>query len=119
MIYVNEDYENYKYLVSIADNYIVLTNQKSAGYESGYDYEEIDIIYQYFYPSSCTIQSSKNVRSYTEYQKIDISTDFFDRADCSFILLSVFFILMLAIKVINMVTEFVERGGIIWEKNYY
>lgn len=109
MIYVNEGYKNYKYLVSASDNYIILTDQKKAG--GNKEYETINIIYQYINPP-ITIESTKQVWNEINYTKIETSSNLFDRADTSNILTCVFFIILLTFYIINRVTEFVERGGI-------
>lgn len=50
--------------------------------------------------------------SSTSYDKVEVTNDFWERADSANILTCAFFIVLLATKVINYVTEFVERGGI-------
>lgn len=109
MIYVNEGYEDYNYLVQANDNYYILTNQRSAG--GGNQYETIDVIYQYINPPQ-TIEGTRQVWSNITYDRIETTSDFWERPDSANILTCVFFIVLLAVKVINYVTEFVERGGI-------
>lgn len=113
LIYVDENYDNYKYLVEVSNNYIVLTNQRTAGYENSYDYEEIDIIYQFFEPSTMIIEDTKNVRGYTEYTEIENRTsEFWERPDISNISIVVALIVVLTLFIINSITKFVIRGGL-------
>lgn len=111
MLYVNEGYENYKYIVSVSDNYIILTDRKNvtADWTNPVD---IPIIYQYFIPSNCTIETTRTVSSNQSYSTVDISTDYWDRADCSLISTCIFFLILLFIVICNSITEFVEKGGI-------
>ena len=113
MVYIDENYDNYKYLVEASDNYLVLTNQRTAGYTDSYEYEEIDIIYQYLNPSTMVIEDTRNVRGYTEYKQVnDITSEFWERPDISNISIVVALIVILVCFIINGVTKFCLRGGL-------
>ena len=110
-MFVNEDYANYKYLVSVSDNYVVLTNRHSVNA----DWQRpvtIDIIYQYFDPSYITIESERNITSQIVYSEVDISSDFWDRPDCPKLIVAIFCVSILLIKIVNSITEFVQKGGL-------
>lgn len=111
-MFVKEGYENYKYLVSVSDNYIVLTNQSNAG--GGDRYETIDIIYQYIKPSELVIEGEKQVWSATTYKKIETSSNYWDRADVCDIHSTAMSITILALFVINIVTKLVCKGGLVF-----
>lgn len=111
MIYVPEDYGNYKYLVDHSDNYVVLSNSRSVSGTYN-EPDSADVIIQYFKPSTYTITSSINFYNSREFETVDVSSDFYDRADCPSIMntiyLSIFFILF----ILNGLTKFVKKGGI-------
>lgn len=112
MLFVNEGYEDYTYIVESSDNYVVLTNQRSV--DGSWDNREsIDVIYQYLTPSFLTIEDTREYSSSVSFNQIETTNDLYYRADCPSILVAGLALTILVCKVINMVTEFVEKGGII------
>lgn len=112
MVYVDENYNNYKYLVRASDNYIILTNQRNAGYTDNYNAEEIDVIYQYISPSTMVIESTETIRGYTEFTEVENRTsEFWERGDISNISTVVAIITILTCFVINGVTKIFIKGG--------
>lgn len=110
MLFVNEGYEDFEYVVSVSDNYVCLTDQPSASNET------IDVIYQYNIPSHLVIEDTRTYGQYqslVSFDRVETSTDFYDRGDCSLILIAGLCVTVLVCKVINMVTEFVSKDGII------
>lgn len=115
-MYVNEDYLNYKYLVSVSDNYIILSNQHSVNAD-WQNPETYDVIYQYFYPSHYNIETTRTATSSYVFPEIELTSNYWDRPDCCFITTLIFYIVLLLILIVNSITEFVEKGGIIkWIK---
>lgn len=110
-MFVNEDYLNYKYLVSVSDNYVVLTNRSSISAD-WQNPKEYNVIYQYFNPSYLTLEATRTTSQSLSFNQIDVSNSFWDRADCHFILLSVFILVLLIMFVVNQVTEFITKGGL-------
>lgn len=112
MLFVNEGYENYDNVVEFSDNYVCLakTSSVSADWQNP---TTIDVIYQYFYPSTLTIESERTFSSSQEFDYIEVTTNTWERADCPSIITAGLLLTVLVCKVINMVTEFVEKGGII------
>lgn len=111
MIFVNEQYSDFNYLVSTHDNYVVLTNVRSA-YGTWQDPQYIDVIYQYFYPSIYTIETTQSITSEKTFDKIDTTSNIENRADFNFILSSYFIILFFVIFLLNAFTRFARKGGI-------
>ena len=112
MLYVKDGYEDYQYIVSQSDNYIILTNQATAGGEDRY--ETIDIIYQYLKPSELVIEGEKQVWNYTEYQKIETTQNYWERADIHDIHITAMSIVILTLSIVNIVTKLVCRGGLVY-----
>ena len=71
-MFVNSDYLDYKYLVSVSDNYVVLTDQHTVN-GSWQDPEQIDIIYQFFEPSTLTIESTRSFSSQNTFDQISVT----------------------------------------------
>lgn len=111
-MFVNEEYKNYKYLVSASDNYVILTNRRvvNADWNNPVTY---DVVYQYFDPSYINIEATRTTSSSITFPEVEISQDFWDRPDCSELCTAIFIIVLLLITVINSITEFVQRGGLI------
>ena len=111
-MFVNEEYQDYKYLVSASDNYVILSNKHNivADWQNPVEYK---VVYQYFDPSYINIEASRVATSSVVFPEIDVSNDFWDRPDCSELCTAIFIIVLLLITVINSVTEFVQRGGLI------
>lgn len=114
-MFVNSDYLDYKYLVSASDNYVVLSNQHSAN-GTWQDPDEIDVIYQYFYPSTLTIESTRSVSNYSYYEQVNVTDDYWERADCPIITCAGFMNLAFILFIINATTRLVRKGGILFGK---
>ena len=109
-MFVNEDYSNYKYLVSVSDNYVVLTNRHSVSAD-WQNPQNINVIYQYFKPSFVTIESTRTVNSSVVYEQVDISDSFYSRADCIDIIFAQFLVIFFVAFIFNGLTRFVKKGG--------
>lgn len=110
-MFINEDFDNFEYVVDYSDNYVVLSNRSRVN--GSFDNPQtIPVIVQYLYPSTLVIEDTRTFRTSTEFNSIDSSSGFFNRPDCPFILLASFFIVLLTCVVINQVTEFICKGGI-------
>ena len=115
-MFVNSDYNNYKYLVSASDNYVVLSNESSINGDWN-NPDSVSIIYQYFYPSTQVIRStmtSYNTQTFTNVQS-QISNDFYDRPDASNFIFTGGLFLFFALFVISLVTTLVHKGGILFD----
>lgn len=110
-MFVNEEYKNYKYLVSASDNYVILTNRRSinADWQNPVEYP---VIYQYFDPSYINIEATRTTSSSVVFPEVEVSQDFWDRPDCSELAVVITICVILLMFVINSITEFVQRGGI-------
>lgn len=110
-MFVNEDYNNYKYIVDVSDNYITLSKQSSVN-GSWQTPVEYDVIYQYINPSTLVIEDTKTTTSYLEFEKADISNDFWDRADSPTLFGCSVLVIFCACYILNVLTRIVKRGGI-------
>lgn len=111
-MYIDENYDNYKYLVQASDNFVVLTNQSSVS--GSWDRPDtIDIIYQYFEPSFLVVESEKTYTNTQTFTRInDIESGFFARPDCLDIIKVQFLVIFFVIFVLNALTRFVRKGGV-------
>ena len=110
-IYVNEGYENYKYLIDVSDNYVVLTNRRTV--TANYDNPKtIPVIIQYFYPSTNLIEETRTYSRSYEFDEVQISQNFFDRADSLFIINTQIYIFFLLLFFLNAFTKLVRKGGV-------
>ena len=112
MIYVNDNYKNYKYLVEVSDNYVCLSDTRivSADWQNPLT---IDVIYQYLTPSTYVIEGTKTYTSEKSFDIIETSQEFWDRADASNIFYSGLVITFFAVFIINQLTRIVKRGGLL------
>ena len=110
-MFINESYKNYKYVVSVADNYVVLakTSSVNADWQNP---KTIDVIYQYLNPSFLVIEDTRVFSSSQTFERVDSSQSFFSRADCNSIILSQFLIIFFTIFVLNGLTRFIKKGGV-------
>lgn len=110
-MFINEEYQEYKYLVSVSDNYVILTNRRTinADWNNPVVYP---VVYQYFDPSYINLEATRTATSTTTFPEVEVSSEFWDRPDCSELMTAIFIIVLLIMFVINSVTEFVQRGGI-------
>lgn len=111
MIYVPEDYDNYRYLVSFGDNYVVLTNRRSVS-ASYTEPVSISTFTQFLYPSTYSFSGSTSITSNRTFTEIDVGSSFYDRADCPLIFLCIFVALFFSIFILNGLTRFVRKGGL-------
>ena len=111
MIYVPEDYANYKYLVSYSDNFVVLTNTHSVNADWN-NPRTINTIVQYFNPSICTLESSATITSQRTFEQVEISDDFYARADCNQVINSQFLFILFWVFLVNAMSRFFKKGGI-------
>lgn len=111
MMFVNEGYQNFKYLVGVSDNYIILTD---VSYVDG-DWQNpdtIDIIYQYLEPSFLTIESTRTYSNSASFNLVDVSDSFFARKDCLSIIQVQVILIFMILFFINGLTRFVRKGGV-------
>lgn len=117
MFFLNEDYNNYKYLVSVSDNYICLSNESSINGDWN-NADSVSVIYQYFNPSTQVVKStltSYSTQSFTNVQN-QISNDFYYRADASNLIFTGALFIFFALFVISLVTSLFFKGGILFDK---
>lgn len=110
-MYVPEDYENYKYLVSANDNFVVLTNTRNV-VASWDNPKSVNVVYQYFIPSIYTISDTVTFSNNKEFTEIETSTSFYDRADCPQLITCSLLLIFFLLFIFNGVTKFARRGGI-------
>lgn len=110
-MFINQNYKNYKYVVGISDNYLILARQSSvnASYNNPVT---IDVVYQYLKPSFLTVESTRTFTTVTNFSQIESSQSFFARADSMDIIKCQFLIIFFVIFVLNGITRFVKKGGI-------
>lgn len=113
-MYVNEEYLNYKYVVGVSDNYVVLSNRSSVN-ASWDNPQTLNVIYQYLKPSTLSIEGERTFNSSQTFEQIDVSNSDFERADYIDIFNAcMLFIGIIVFFVINSVTKLVHRGGAIY-----
>lgn len=115
MFYVPTEYSNYKYLVQVSDNYIVLSNDNmiNGTWDSP---DEINVIYQYLTPSITTIKgtySSTSTRRFTNISS-QISDNIYVRADFPQLFMCNIAIVLIILVIFNGITRIVKRGGAIF-----
>lgn len=110
-MFVNEDYLDYKYVVSCSDNYIILSNERfiNGDYTSP---DTVDVIYQYLSPSFLTIPDTYTSYSSRSFPKIEVDSNYWSRADSLWIFPVGFMILILIVMIINGFTRIIRPGGI-------
>lgn len=110
-MYVNEGYENYKYLVEASDNYIILSNVSYA--DGSWDAPDtVDVIYQYIKPSILTIESKIRYTTTKEFVKIEQTDNYWNRGDACEITIAGFIMLFFIMFIINGLTRLVRKGGV-------
>ena len=108
-MFVNENYDNYKYLVDVSDNYVILTNQSSV-YGEWQHPETYDVIYQYFNPSTLVIEETRTTTSSQNFDRIDVTSDFWSRPDSHQIFSTGMIITFFAIFILNLLTRLIRKG---------
>lgn len=112
-MFVNEDYLNFKYVVSVSDNYIVLTNQRSVSAD-WQNPQSIDVIYQYLKPSFLVIEGERTFNNSQTFEQISVTDNDFYRADyCDILTSAMLFISVVVFTVINSISRLVHKGGLI------
>lgn len=113
MIYLESNYNNYKYLVDCSDNYIVLSTRSRVVVPSG-DSVDIPVIYKYFQPSFITLESNYNIYESTNFSDVShlFSDSIYDRPDFPQIFICGFIIFVIFAFVLNNLTKLVHKGGI-------
>lgn len=113
MLYVDENYSNYKYLVSASDNYIILTNEPYAlgSWDSP---DTINIIYQYLKPGYLVIEDRKTYTSNVDFRNIsnNISHNWKDRADYTTIICGALIVALITTLIFKGVSKLFVRGGV-------
>lgn len=109
-MFVNSDYLDYKYIVEISDNYIILTNQRRTT-GTWQEPEEIDVIYQYIKPSILTIEDTITTTSSRTLTEIEVTDEYWNRADACEIGNTTIIIFFTILFFINMITRLFKKGG--------
>lgn len=115
MIYCPTDYLNYKYLVEVSDNYIVLSRDS---FVNG-DYmnpDSIDVVYVFNTPSFSTIESSISFTSYRSFTNIssDLTDNYYYCSDFPITLFVSLFLCFLFAIIINGFTRIVRPHGVLF-----
>lgn len=110
-MFVNNNYSNYKYVVGISDNYLILSKQSSVNADWN-NPKTIDVIYQYLNPSFLTVEATRTFTSVTNFSEIETSQSFFARNDCLDIIKVQFLVIFFMIFILNALTRFVRKGGV-------
>lgn len=110
-MYLNENYKNYKYVVGISDNYLILSKRSSV-IASWDNPQTIDVIYQYLNPSFLTVEATRQFTTTTYFSEVDTSQNFFARADSLDLIKVQMIIIFFVIFVLNGLTRFVKKGGV-------
>lgn len=112
-MFVNADYTNYKYVISVSDNYVVLTNRSSVN-GSWDNPQTLSVIYQYLKPSFLVIEGERSFSTSQTFEQIDISDNDFERADyCDFFNSSMLFLAVIVFTILNSISRLVKKGGVI------
>lgn len=111
-MYLQKEFEDYKYIVDYSDNYVVLYNRS---YVNG-DYQSPSIIkclVKYNNDSSLYFYDNRTFYTYKTFEKINgTSSDIIDAPEF-FNAVVLCFIFMCVLRTIgNVVTSVVKRGGI-------
>lgn len=110
MIYVNSDYENYDNLVSVSDNYVVLTNRSSVSAD-WQNPKSIDIIYQFFDSPFNVIESERTFTSSQVFPKIDTTNNIMFSSQYPNFVICVLLVVMFILYIINPITKIIKKGG--------
>lgn len=112
-MFVNSQFQNYKYLVEPHDNFVILSTSKGIYGESG-DLDSVPVYIQYFKPSHYGFESTYH--SYDTFTFTDVSDsfsdDFLDRADSPFYFIVSFILCLFIVFIFNNLTKLFKKGGI-------
>lgn len=110
-MFVNEIYKDFKYVVGISDNYLILAKQGQVNADWN-NPKTIDVVYQYLNPSFLSIPATRTFSSNTIFSEIDTSQSFYSRADCLGLIVVQFFVIFFVVFLFNAMTRFVRKGGV-------
>lgn len=110
-MFVNENYSQYKYVVGISDNYLILSKQSSVSADWN-NPTTIDVVYQYLNPSFLTVEATRTFTTTTTFSEIDASNSFFARADSLDLIKVQVILIFMILFFINGLTRFVRKGGV-------
>lgn len=111
MIYTQSQYKNYKYLVEVSDNYVVLTDSHYANGD-WQNPDTIDIIYQFINEPLTVIEAERDITTTRTFQQVDISHNFFDSPKYPQYSTNIIIVVMFILYIINPITKMVKKGGI-------
>lgn len=111
MMFVNEDYSNYKYVVGLSDNYLVLSKQSNVN-ASVLNPVTIDVVYQYLNPSFLTVEATRTFTSSTIFSEVETSQSFFARSDSLDLIKVQVILIFMILFFLNGLTRFVRKGGV-------
>lgn len=111
MLYVKEEYKQYKYLVGISDNYIILTNQKSVN-GTWQEPEEINVIYQYINNPNLVIEDLREISTSRTYQQVETSQNIMESTIWLDLTRTIIILAFAIIYLVNIPTKIVKKGGI-------
>lgn len=111
MMFVNEEYSNYKYVVGISDNYLILAKQREVN-ASWDNPKTIDVVYQYLNPSFLSVPATRTFSSATSFSEIETSQSFFARSDSLDLIKVQVILIFMILFFLNGLTKFVHKGGV-------
>lgn len=111
MMFVNEEYSNYKYVVGISDNYLILAKQSQVNADWN-NPKTIDVVYQYLNPSFLTVEATRTFTTTTAFSEIDTSQSFFARSDSLDLIKVQVILIFMILFFLNGLTKFVHKGGV-------
>ena len=111
-MYINENYNNYKYLVYASDNYICLSNSSRVEGSSG-DPDSINVIYNYF-NNGFILEDSLDFEYSKHFNNIEdsFSNNITDLGLFPQIFICGFILIFVLIFIINNLTKLVKKGGV-------
>ena len=111
MMFVNEEYKDYKYVVGNSDNYLVLAKQSSVNADWN-NPKTIDVVYQYLDPSFVSFEATRTFTTNTYFSEIETSQSFFARADSLDLIKVEVILIFMILFFLNGLTRFVRKGGV-------
>lgn len=110
-MFVNEDYKDYKYVVGISDNYLILSKVDHVNADWN-NQKTIDVVYQYLSPSFLTVEATRTFSTTTYFSEVETSQSFFARCDSLDLIKVQMIVIFFVIFVLNGLTRFVRKGGV-------
>lgn len=111
MMFVNEEYSQFKYVVGLSDNYLILAKQSNVLADWN-NPKTIDVVYQYLTPSFLTVEATRTFTSNTNFSEIETSQEFFARCDSLDLIKVQVILIFMIIFFLNSLTRFVRKGGV-------